>query len=202
MTMTATKRIEPERCCGALIDFQRFFLAQVDKRQRSKLTTNVKNFVRLLAFFQIPLVVTLERPVQHKGTLPKEIAEQLGERAEIHEKDFFDLTREKTIARRLARLKKKQIIVAGCETDVCVLQSCLGLLRLGYEVFLVDELVFSSSRNVDAAIARMEAAGTVFLTYKTLFYELVERVEDSRRAEETMARLGPFPEDLPDSAIG
>jgi nicotinamidase-related amidase len=202
MTMAATKRIEPERCCGALIDFQRFFLAQVDKRQRSKLTTNAKNFVRLLAFFQIPLVVTLERPVQHKGTLPKEIAEHLGERAEIHEKDFFDLTREKTIARRLARLKKKQIIVAGCETDVCVLQSCLGLLRLGYEVFVVDELVFSSSRNVDAAIARMEAAGTVFLTYKTLFYELVERVEDSQRVEETMARLGPFPEDLPDSAIG
>jgi nicotinamidase-related amidase len=202
MMMAATKRIEAERCCGALIDVQRSFLSQVDKRRRSRLITNTKNFVRLLAYFQVPLVVTLERPLDRKGNLPKEIAEHLGAGAEIHEKDFFDLTREQTIVRRLARLKKRQVIVAGCETDVCVLQSCLGLLRLGYDVFVVDELLFSSSRDVGAAVARMEAAGAVFLTYKTLFYELVERVEDSRHAREAMARFGPFPEDLPDTALG
>jgi hypothetical protein len=66
---------------------------------------------------------------------------------------------------------------------------------------LIDELVFSSSRNVTAAVARMEAAGAIFVTYKTLFYELVERVEDSRRAEKTFAAFGPFPEDLPDAAV-
>jgi hypothetical protein len=82
---------------------------------------------------------------------------------------------------------------------VCVLQSCLGLLSLGYEVFLVEELLFSSSRNVEAAMARMEAAGAIFLTYKTLFYELLERVDDSRQAQKTLAELGPFPEDLPDT---
>jgi nicotinamidase-related amidase len=125
----------------------------------------------------------------------------LGPRAEIHEKDFFDLTKEKTIANRLSRLRKRQVIVAGCETDVCVLQSCLGLRDLSYEVFVIDELVFSASRNVGAAIARMEAAGAVFLTYKTLFYELAERVEDSRRADESPTALGPFPENLPDTAL-
>jgi len=56
------------------------------------------------------------------------------------------LTKEKKIADYIARLKNKQVIVAGCETDVCVLQSCLGLLALGYDVFVVEELVFSSSR--------------------------------------------------------
>ena len=200
-TVAKTKRVDREQCCGALIDVQRFFLAQVDKRLRARLTVNTRNFVRLLDYFKIPMLVTIERPVEHKGTLPREIAEHLGERAEIHEKDFFDLSKDKAIAGRLARLKKKQVIVAGCETDVCVLQSCLGLLNLGYEVFVVEELLFSSSRNVDAAIARMEASGAVFLTYKTLFYELVERVEDSRDAQKTMAKLGPFPADLPDTAV-
>jgi Isochorismatase family len=201
MSASATKRIDRGRCCGALIDVQPFFLSQLEKRLRSRLLTNAKNFVRLLGYFKIPLIVTIERPIDQKGPFPKSLAEHLGERAEIHEKDFFDLTKEKAIATRLARLKKKQIIVAGCETDVCVVQSCLGLIGLGYDVFVVDELVFSGSRNVDAAIARMEAAGAVFLTYKTLFYELVERVEDSRRAEKTLAAFGPFPEDLPDTAI-
>jgi nicotinamidase-related amidase len=195
------KHIARDQCCGALIDVQRFFLSQLEKRWRVKLITNTKNFVRLLDYFQIPLIATIERPIEHKGVLPKEIAAHLGDRAEVHEKDFFDLSKEKTIASRLARLKKRQIVVAGCETDVCVLQSCLGLLGLGYQVFVVEELLFSGSRNVEAAIARMEAAGAVFVTYKTLFYELLERVEDARHAEKTLARLGPFPEDLPDSAI-
>jgi nicotinamidase-related amidase len=193
--------IARDQCCGALIDVQPFFLSQLDKRLRSRLITNIKNFVRLLGYFKVPLLITIERPIDQKGPLPKQIAECLGERAEIHEKDFFDLTKQKTIAARLARLRKRQIIVAGCETDVCVLQSCLGLLSLGYQVFLMDELLFSSSGNVDAAIARMEAAGAVFLTYKTLFYELAERVEDSRSADKAVTALGPFPDDLPDSAI-
>jgi nicotinamidase-related amidase len=181
--MVAMKRIDRAHCFGALIDVQPFFLSQLERRARSRLLSNTKNFVRLLGHFKIPLVVTIERPIDQKGLFPEEIAEHLGERAEIHEKDFFDLTREKTIARRLARLKKRQVIVAGCETDVCVLQSCLGLLNLGCEVFLIDELLFSSSRNVTAAIARMEAAGAIFITYKTLFYELAERVEECRGAD-------------------
>src|SRR5207244_2849699 len=137
---------------GALIDVQRFFLSHLDKPRRSKIITNTKNFVRLLGYFKIPLLVTIERPVEHKGTLPKEIAAHLGNHAETFEKDFFDLCKEKAITARLARWRKKQIIIAGCETDVCVLQSCLGLADLGYDVFVVEELLFSSSRNVDAAL--------------------------------------------------
>jgi nicotinamidase-related amidase len=199
--MTAIKRIALDQCCGALVDVQPFFLSPIEKRLRARLLTNTKNFVRLLDYFRIPLIVTIERPIAQKGPLPKEIAEHLGERAEIHEKDFFDLSKDKAIAGRLARLKKKQVIVAGCETDVCILQSCLGLLDLGYEVFVVDELVFSASRDVEAAIARMESAGAIFLTYKTLFYELAARVADSRHAQKAFAALGPFPEDLPDTAV-
>jgi hypothetical protein len=194
------KRIVPDQCFGALIDVQEFFLSGVDKSLRPKLKTNAKHFVRLLGYFRIPLVVTLERPVAHKGRLPKEIKKQLGDRAQVFEKDFFDLTKDGEIRAQIGRLKIKQAIIAGCETDVCVLQSCLGLLDLGYEVFLVEELLFSSSRNVDAAIARMQAAGAVFLSYKSLYYELVEAVEGGPHWEERLQALGPFPEDLPDTA--
>jgi hypothetical protein len=161
--------------------------------------TNTANFARLLAYFRIPIVATLERPVHGKGSLPDALKRQLGE-AKLFEKDFFDLTKEKRIRDHLARLKKKQIVVAGCETDVCVLQSCLGLLDLGYDVFVVEDLLFSSARNVDAAIARMKAEGAVFLTYKTLYYELIEAVGGGRHADAMVTAFGPFPEDLPDQA--
>jgi len=199
--MTMAKRIVVDQCWGLIIDVQEFFLAQTDKRLRSKIETNTKNFARLLGYFRIPMVATLERPVDQKGALPKVIDKQLRGAAKIFEKDFFDLTKEKKIADYIARLNKKQVIAAGCETDVCVLQSCLGLLDLGYDVYAVEELVFSSSRNVDAAIARMKAEGAVFLTYKSLYYELLEAVEGTRHREHVVTTFGPLPGDLPDAAV-
>lgn len=195
------KRIVPDQCFGAIIDVQEFFIAQTGRHLAGRIKTNTRNFARLLGYFRIPLVLTIERPVAFKGGVPKEIERQIKGRASVFEKDFFDLTRERRIKTHLVKLKKKQAIVAGCETDVCVLQSCLGLLGLGYEVYVVDDLLFSSARNVDAALARMKAEGAVFLTYKTLYYELVGSVEGNPHTEKMLKTFGPFPDDLPDVAV-
>jgi nicotinamidase-related amidase len=196
-----TKRIFAESCAGAIIDVQDFFLAQLDGAQaRERMETNIVNFARLLGYFRIPIVATLERPVDGKGSLPDALAAELGN-TKTFEKDFFDLTREQAIRDHLALLNKKQVIVAGCETDVCVLQSCLGLIDLGYQVFAVEDLIFSSAHEVEAALARMNAAGVVFLSYKTLYYELLQTVGGSPHADAMIAAFGPFPDDLPDRAV-
>jgi Isochorismatase family len=110
------------------------------------------------------------------------------------------LTKEKPIREFVARSKKRQIIAVGCETDVCVLQSCLGLLDLGYETYIVEDLLFSSSSNVEASMARMQAEGAIFITYKSLYYELLEAVDGGPHAKKMVAKFGSLPEDLPDIA--
>jgi hypothetical protein len=199
--MSVVKRIIVESCCGAVIDYQDFFLSQVEPRRRSKLRTNMRNFARLLSYFRVPVVATLERPVYAKGAVPDDIKPYLGKDGKVFEKDFFDLTKEKPIQAHLKRLKKTQVIVAGCETDVCVLQSCLGLLDLGYDVFAVEELLFSSARNVDAAVARLKAQGVTFLSYKTLFFEMIEAVDGGPHTEKMISAFGEFPGDLPEEAV-
>jgi hypothetical protein len=47
----------------------------------------------------------------------------------------------------------------------------------------------------------MKAEGAVFLTYKSLYYELIEAVEGGRHREKVVATFGPFPDDLPDTAV-
>lgn len=199
------KRIAANQCCGLLIDIQEFFLMQIEARQRTAIEVNTANLVRLLGYFQVPMIATLERPLDMKGSLPELIDESLSGLPESltarFEKDFFDLTKEPKIKSHLAKLKKKQAIVAGCETDVCVLQSCLGLLELGYEVFAVEETLFSSARDVTAAKARMQAEGVVFMSYKTLYFELLEAVGASRHTDKLIKTYGPFPGDLPEIAI-
>ena len=199
--MPAVKRILADECCGAIIDYQDFFLAQIDTRSRSRLRTNMRNFARLLAYLHIPTIVTLERPVYGKGASHKTSRRPLGSTAKVFEKDFFDLTKEKPIRTHLTRLKKKQIIVAGCETDVCVLQSCLGLLELGFEVFAVEELLFSSARDVERGVVRLRSEGVTFLSYKTLFFELIEAVAESPHADRIVAKFGEFPDDLSEEAV-
>lgn len=200
--MAATARqIERHNCCGIIIDVQGFFLSLIARSRQSAIKANTANFVRLLRYFNIPLVVTVERPVMQKGSVPREIVRHFSAATTRFEKDFFDLTKEKKIRDHLGQLKKKQAVLAGCETDVCVLQSCLGLLQLGYDVFLVEELLFSSSINIESAMARMRSEGAVVLSYKTLYYELLESVEGGRPAEEMQQTFGPFPNDLADCAI-
>jgi nicotinamidase-related amidase len=196
--MTAVKRIEPARSAAVIVDLQCFFLAQIPARERARVKTNTANFMRLVGAFGMPVTVTLERPVEIKGVLPREVARRLPARAKTFEKDFFDLSKERKIKAHLASLKRRQLIVAGCETDVCVMQSCLGLLALGYEVFVMEELIFSSTRNAAAALVRMRDAGCVFMTYKMLYYELIASVEGPGARFDA---FGPFPEDLPDAAV-
>lgn len=198
--MTSTKRILADQCCSAIIDYQDCFLEQLEPRSRARLGRNMASFARLLAYLRIPTIVTLERPVDRKGAVPPRFKATLGSATKVFEKSFFDLTKEKPIRTYLKGLKKKQIVVAGCETDVCVLQSCLGLLDLGFDVFAVEELLFSSTSRTDVAVERLKNAGVIFLTYKTLFFELTEAVADGPHADKMIARLGAFPDDLPEDA--
>ncbi len=194
------QRIAVDRCFAVLIDYQDFFLSQMEPRPRSRLRTNTRNLLRLLGYFRIPMIATLERPVRFKGAVPDDIKPCLGSDATIFEKDFFDLTKEEPIRAHLKQLKKTQVIVAGCETDVCVLQSCLGLVELGFEVFAVEESLFSSAHNVDAALARLRSEGVIILSYKTLYFELIEAVGEAPHADRMIAAFGEFPDDLPEAA--
>ena len=139
-------------------------MEQLGPRSRGRLRRNIASFARLLAYLRIPTIVTLERPVDRKGAVPAGVKATLGGATKLFEKSFFDLTKEKPIRTYLKRLKKKQIVVAGCETDVCVLQSCLGLLDLGFDVFAVEELLFSSASRTEAAVERLKSAGVIFVS--------------------------------------
>ena len=44
--MPGTKRVLADRCCGAIIDYQDFFLAQVERRSRSRLRRCIELLVR------------------------------------------------------------------------------------------------------------------------------------------------------------
>jgi len=185
------KRIKLDQCFGVLIDVQEFFLSSLPPAGREHIDRHSSHFLWLLEHLNVPTLATLERPVSEKGGLPAGF-----KAGKVLEKNYFDLTKDKDIASYLKSLGRKQAIVAGAETDVCVLHSCLGLLDAGYEVFVLEDLLFSSSKKVSGAMERMRAEGVVFLTFKTLFHELLQAVDGSEPRLELIAPFGEFPEKL------
>lgn len=190
------KRLEIETCAGILIDVQEYFLEQIDAAERRRIELYTTHLVNLLTYLRIPILCTIERPLKTKGAIPQAIQAGLSRDVSIVEKDFFDLTAEPQALARLNSLGRKQVILAGCETDVCVLQSCLGLLNLGFEVFVLEDLLFSGAKDTSAAVARMKSEGAIFLNYKTLYHEVFRAARGSSHRQTIEATCGP--EKLPD----
>lgn len=77
-----------------------------------------------------------------------------------------------------------EVVVAGCETHVCLLQTALGLLRAGLRVWVVAQACGTRSpENHDLALQRLRQAGAVVVGAEMVFFEWLRSCEhrDFRR---------------------
>ena len=92
------------------------------------------------------------------------------------EKTHFSCAAEPGVIDLLRQAGRPQIIIAGSETHVCVLQSALGLLGAGFEVFLVADAASSRTpENRQAAINRMQTAGVGIVTTEMVLFEWLHK---------------------------
>ena len=74
-----------------------------------------------------------------------------------------------------------QIVLAGIEAHVCVLQTALDLRAAGKEVYLVADAVSSRSpRDVELALERMRAEGVRIVSREMVAFEWLHRSGDDR----------------------
>ena len=184
-----------------VIDVQPYFVAGLAAREAEALIARLEYLLALATVYDLPLLATFEQPVERKGWLPERLEPFFPVHGQRYTKQTFNCCGEPDIVAAIAGLGRRQLAVAGSETDVCVLQSVLGLLRAGYEVFLLEDVLFSSEPHTQPALRRMERAGAIPSTVKTLSYELrltVAVASAERRFAELAPQLSlPEPEHLP-----
>jgi nicotinamidase-related amidase len=67
-------------------------------------------------------------------------------------------------------------VLCGIEAHVCVTQTALDLLDLGFRVFVVQDAVGSrASENCQAGLDRMRSAGAIPVTTEMVLFELLEK---------------------------
>jgi len=68
----------------------------------------------------------------------------------------------------------ESVVLFGIESHVCVLQTCLDLLRKEYDVRVVVDCVSSANRSeIATALKRMSFAGAVLTSSDSLLFELM-----------------------------
>lgn len=74
-----------------------------------------------------------------------------------------------------------QIVIAGCETHVCLLQTALGLLAEGYQVFVVADACGSRQQaSKDLALHRLREAGAVIVNVEMVAFEWLGSAENEK----------------------
>ena len=103
------------------------------------------------------------------------------------EKIHFSCAGEAHFNSKLTK-ERSQIILAGMETHICILQTAMDLMANNKQVFVVEDAVISrNSANKANAIARMRDAGCIITNTESVVFEWLGRAEGD--AFKTISRL-------------
>lgn len=129
--------------------------------------------VETASVMRLPIVVSEQYPQGLGKTVP-EIADSVPP-GSVAEKTEFSVLRNAGLCSALLAAERPQLIVAGVEAHVCVLQSVLDALEKGWQTFVVVDGVASRKDESKAtALSRMERAGAVLVTAEMVVFECLE----------------------------
>ena len=170
----------PENAILLVIDIQGK-LARL-MHQRDQLFRNVSILIQTASILKIPVIVTEQVP-EKIGKTVSEITKFLGNNQPIP-KTSFSCCGEDRFVGELKALNRKQVIVAGIETHVCIYQTVCDLLNRKFEIQVVGDAVSSRTEaNKHFGLNRINALGGGITSTEMIICELLKTCEHSRFRE-------------------
>jgi len=151
-------------------------LARVMDEQAFLIENNLK-LIRGMHVLGIPILITEQNPLG--ATIP-EIADLL---PGVHAiaKDSFSCCAEEKFISAVKAINRKQILITGIEAHVCVYQTAMDLLAMGYEVQVAADAVSSrTARNREIGIRKLTDSGAVLTSVEMALFELLKTAADPK----------------------
>jgi nicotinamidase-related amidase len=165
--------IDPKRSILLVIDFQSRLMPAIHEGEVA--VRNANRLIEAAKLFGIPRLFT-EQNAKGLGATVGDIAV---EKDRLVHKQFFDACREEGFLNRIPA--DANVVVAGCESHVCVQQSVLGLLNASRKTFVVRDALGSRRLEDKAtAIRRMERHGAEIVTTEMVVFEWLQTADDER----------------------
>lgn len=162
--------LNPESAVLVVIDVQGKLAQQMVGRD--ELFDRIGRMIRGCRALHIPVVWAEQYPKGLGRTVP-EVARHLGGLEPI-EKNAFSCCGDAGFRTALEATGRRQVLVCGIETHICVFQTARDLLEEGYEVEIVVDGVSSRTETAKAiGLERMRDAGARSTTVEMALYEML-----------------------------
>jgi nicotinamidase-related amidase len=162
--------LEKENVVLLIVDIQERLAAVMKEKER--VVRNNQHLIELAQMINVPVLVTEQYPKGLGKTVP-ELQSALLEYNPV-EKLTFDCCGQPAFLQELKAQKKSTVILTGMETHICVLQTCIGLLKNGINVHVVEDAICSRTpENWRTGIAFMRDAGAVVTCTETVLFQLL-----------------------------
>ncbi|MDO4492184.1 MAG: hydrolase [Lachnospiraceae bacterium] len=133
---------------------------------------NTATLVKGLKILEVPFVIT-QQYTKGMGMSEQAIYEAAGTE-EYLDKRSFSCWDDEGIRNAIEASGKKQILIAGVETHICLLQTAMDLIDAGYQVFVVENCVSSRKESdKNTALKRMIQMGVQPTSYESILFELM-----------------------------
>jgi nicotinamidase-related amidase len=130
--------------------------------------------LRSAARLGIPVIVSEQYP-KGLGRTVSELLDLAPEGA-VMDKLHFSCAHDDAIRARVEESGRRQVVIAGIESHVCVLQSALGFKALGFDVVVVGDACASRTEaSFSAAMARLADNGVEIATVEMAIFEWLHR---------------------------
>jgi nicotinamidase-related amidase len=144
--------------------------------ENEKLFANINKMIKGARALDIPIIWTEQIPDKLGETVPEVKSELEG--IELFTKNTFSCCGGPGFNEKLNDLGKKQVIVTGIETHVCVYQTCIDLLNENYEIHLVTDAVSSRiESNYHLGVQKIKEAGAILTSVEMSLFEMLKIAE-------------------------
>lgn len=167
----------PDNSAMLLIDHQVGTMGWVRSAQLSDIELNTVVLAKAAKATHMPLVLTSSQEDQAQGLLFEELRKVAPEeyKKRILRQGVVDCMRDNAFADAVRATDRKNLIMAGITTDVCVVYPAITALEEGYKVQVVVDACGSPTAVADEiALRRMEKAGVTLTTTNQLLAELAK----------------------------
>lgn len=173
--MSAALKADAALSQFVIIDVQTRLATAMPADAMQAVVKNCSILAQTAAMLGVTMIVTEQYPQGLGHTVPELSA--LMPNIHAVEKMTFSCLAESRFTRQLTR-DHSQVILAGMEAHICVLQSALDLVAAGKQVFVVEDAVISRNpANKANALARMRDAGCVITNTESVVFEWLGAAE-------------------------
>lgn len=167
------RRLDKNQAAVLLVDHQAGLLSLVRDIEPDKFKNNVLAVADIAKYFKLPTVLTTSFEDGPNGPLVPELKQTLPDAAFIPRPGQINAWDNEDFVKAVKATGRRQLIIAGVVTEVCVAFPALSALAEGFEVFVVTDASGTFNEVTrHSAWNRMSEAGAQLMTWFGLACEL------------------------------